>query len=135
MKVNPLVLAILVLLSTTSLFGYLSYQFYQEKGVAQAALFSCQETNKQLGKTIEKQEKELTLQDDISKDLKQKLDEIKQQECAAVQQIMTLPTRQGQGRRDDEINIDSKLPDTIIRLLHQNSLQRTSSSDAGKSSN
>lgn len=121
-----------VFIVLTLFFGYLSYKFYSEKGVVQAALISCQETNSYLGKTIEKQEQEATLKDGIISEYEAKQRQIQNNKCKIVKAISSLPSR----TNNEEINIDSKLPPTLRGLLSEsyNSVQGQVGSDATKPS-
>lgn len=114
------------------LFGYLSYRFYAEQEAAKVALISCQETNSYLGKTIEKKEQEATLRDSVISEYEVKQRKIQNNKCKIVKAISSLPSR----TNNEEINIDSKLPVELKRLLQQShsSVSGQASSDATKSS-
>lgn len=135
MKVNPLVLLFLVSVGLNGLFGYLSYKFHSEGETTKVALSSCQETNTYLGRSIEKQKKEADVHDMVVSEFQQKQQEIHKQQCKIVEQITLLPKSTTQGKQNDEIDIDSKLPITIIGLLREShySLQGTSGSNASES--
>lgn len=133
MQINPFILAILVLLSSNGLFGYLSYKFYREKGFAEAALISCQRDNNNMEKVLVKQQKELEDLDTLLAVYQQKQKELQQKQCDTITQIIRLPSKGNQ----DEVDIDAHLPDGLTRLLREgyNSLQGSSNSNATESSN
>lgn len=123
---------VVVFFALSCFFGYLSYTFYEEKGVVQTALISCQESNRSLGKTIEKQEQEATLRDSVISEYESKQRQIQNNKCKIVKAISSLPSR----TNNEEINIDSKLPVELKRLLQQShdSVSGQAGSDATKPS-
>lgn len=124
------VISISILLNC--LFGYLSYKFYAEQEAAQVALISCQESNRSLGKTIEKQEQEAILRDSVISEYEAKQRQIQNNKCKIVKAIYSLPSKVN----NEEINIDSKLPVELKRLLQQShdSVSGQAGSDATKPS-
>lgn len=123
---------VVVFFALSCFFGYLSYTFYEEKGVVQTALISCQESNRSLGKTIEKQEQEAALRDSVLSEYEAKQQQIQNAKCKSLRAISNLPSR----ANNEEINIDSKLPVELKRLLQQpvSGLSGKVGSDAGKPS-
>lgn len=135
MKVSTYILLFSIVLNL--IFSYLSYKFYADRQVVEVALISCQETNRSLGKTVEKQEKELTLQDSITSEYQQKQQEIRKEECHIVEAISKLPSKTHRDETNEEVNIDAKLPDSLAGMLRESygGLQRSTGSDATKSPN
>lgn len=137
---NKLLLFICLLLLSFSLgFGYLSYSFSKQIGALDESLNSCTSINRSLVLDVEKATKACLIADSVVGESIAKhkaLDESKEE---IVEKINSLPTSkpenlledvsgsantlQQEGERDEEpsilLDIDSKLPDSLIRLLKE----------------
>lgn len=107
--------------------AYLSYSFYGSKTQAQDALRGVQSTLSSLQSSYDKQSKACLVADNISVELQQENKKIEEEKEGLLDSIDKLPakshpgTNVSQTRTDvnEEIDIDAKLPDSIISLSKQ----------------
>lgn len=132
---KPLILALLVSLSFNGLFGYLSYSFYSDKAVAESQLDQAKGANKSLQESLDKKDTACLITDTIISEYQEEKQEIvkeKDRDLNAIDKMMTLPvlTENKQKRQENAkeqkgvegnsvINLDSKLPDDLVRLLSE----------------
>jgi len=117
---------IVVLLSLTSLFGYLSYTFYSDKATLKADVDRLVKANATLVSDVEKATKSCLIVDEINrkKDEEQKaLDEKKER---VVKQIDTLEQKPKAIKKEtvnetqsNEVDIDAPLPNELVELLNE----------------
>ena len=107
------------------LFGYLSYQFYSEKSVAQTTLSVCQEANASLDELIKNFQKEKVISERIISDYENGLKTISDKQCEAVTKIDRIPSNKllvkkeniNDKTQSDEVDIDGKLPSSLVSVL------------------
>lgn len=106
------------------LFGYLSYQFYSEKSVAQTTLSVCQEANASLDEQIKNFQKEKVISERIISDYENGLKIISDKQCEAVTKIDRIPSNKlvkkeniNDKTQSGEVDIDGKLPSSLISVL------------------
>lgn len=126
---KPIILALLVLFSFCSLFGYLSYKFYGQKTKAEAELAQAVQINANLQNSLVKKEQECKITDSLVSEWQKEKDASNKQKDSDIQKIDKLPsvaskkpdkaTPQNvvQEGKQNEINIDDKLPDSLISVL------------------
>lgn len=120
------IITIVVLLSLTSLFGYLSYTFYSDKATLKADVDRLAKANATLVSDVEKATKSCLIVDEINrkKDEEQKaLDEKKE---GIVKQIDVLEQKPKAIKKEtvnetqsDEVDIDAPLPNELVELLNE----------------
>lgn len=120
------IVTIVVLLSLTSLFGYLSYSFYSDKAVLKADVDRLVKANATLVSDVEKATKSCLIVDEINrkKDEEQKaLDEKKEW---IVKQIDSIPKKSHTTTKEPSdveetnvVDIDGVLPLDLQRMLQQ----------------
>jgi hypothetical protein len=132
---KPLILALLVSLSFNGLFGYLSYSFYSDKAVAESQLDQAKGANKSLQESLDKKDKACLITDAIVSEYQEEKQENvkeKDKDLNAIDKMMASPVpvenkqkrqenaKEQKGVEDNSvINLDSKLPDDLVRLLSQ----------------
>ena len=104
--------------------GYLSYQFYSEKSVAQTTLSVCQEANTSLDEQIKNFQKEKVISERIISDYENGLKDISDKQCEAVAKIDRIPSNKlikkeniNEKTQSDEVDIDGKLPSSLVSVL------------------
>ena len=143
---KPLILALFVSLSLNGLFGYLSYHFYEATAKAVASLEVALEANKELDKSILKQDTACKIADDVSTESQKeqkKLELSKQETLVKIDKLpasdvppRVLPQKTKDKAKINEeipyVNIDGKLPPSLVSLLDESyySLQGAGGSDA-----
>jgi len=128
------IIIIVVLLSLTSLFGYLSYSFYSDKATLKADVDRLVKANATLVSDVEKATKSCLIVDEINrkKDEEQKaLDEKKE---GIVKQIDSIPKKSNATTKESSdveetnvVDIDGVLPLDLQRMLneaHRSAIQR-----------
>lgn len=138
---KPLILALFVSLSLNGLFGYLSYHFYGATAKAVVSLDLALDANKELDKSILKQETACKIADTISSEnqLEQKKLQLTAQErLAKIDNLSAddVPSRlENKAKINEEnlyVNLDGKLPPSLVELLSESyhNLQRQGGSHA-----
>jgi len=120
------IIIIVVLLSLTSLFGYLSYSFYSDKATLKADVDRLVKVNATLVSDVEKATKSCLIVDEINrkKDEEQKaLDEKKE---GIVKQIDSIPKKSHTTTKESSdveetnvVDIDGVLPLDLQRMLNE----------------
>lgn len=127
---KPLLILLLVSLSFSSLFGYLSYKFYGDKQEALMQLEIVKKSNLSLEQSLKKEEAACKIIDKINTELKE--ESLKEQETASkeIEEIDKLPAvkkapfaanKAAEERElkdeDNVVDVDGKLPDSLRRVL------------------
>lgn len=139
------IIIIAVLLSLTSLFGYLSYTFYSDKATLKADVDRLVKANATLVSDVEKATKSCLIVDEINTENIQEQKEIDTKKEELVEKVDSLPSlpncpsiqskapkkatdKESSYVEDSAVLLDSRLPDELIKLLQQsyNSVQEQS---------
>ena len=134
------IIIIAVLLSLTSLFGYLSYSFYSDKATLKADVDRLVKANATLVSDVEKATKSCLIVDEINRkhnEEQKALDEKKEELVEKVDSLPSIQSKAPKKATDKEssyvedggvVHLDSRLPDELIKLLQQsyNSVQEQS---------
>ena len=128
---KPLILALLVSLSLNGLFGYLSYAFYSSKQGLKAELVQCQASSVSLEKSMENHKEICKIQDSISAEWKKEEQQVEKDVDASVAEIdkmiikspHTTSNVEEHNEKDSTLNLDSKLPDSLVRMLSEHCLR------------
>lgn len=134
MTLTKILSGLVLVLLALCLFLSISLKYSkQENEQLKADIVSAQEVNDSLVKQVEKQAKEKEDTDALIADYQRKQALLSHKTCQIVKAISTLPPK----ANNEEIDIDSKLPPSIVWMLKQSydSLQRQGSSDAYEPSN
>lgn len=125
---KPIILVLLVLFSFSCLFGYLSYSFYGQKTKAKAELAQAVQINANLQNYLVKKEQECKIADSLVSEWQEEKDASDKQKDSDVQKIDSIPKKPTkaaspnvaqEGKQNEEIDIDGKLPDALRLLLQQ----------------
>ena len=134
MLIKSLGVALLLsLLANAGLFAYLSVVQGQKKAI-QGELTLCQGAVKQASESLEKEQKKCKIQEDIVTDLSKeqqslekdtddvisKIDLIRIQSPVILKEQVTSPK---ESEQSVQISIDSKLPDSLARMLSEHCLR------------
>ena len=134
---KQLLLILLVSLALNGLFGYLSYHFYGVKQSLKAELVQCQASNSSLEKSVENHKEICKIQDSISAEWKKEEQQVEKDMDNSVAEIdkiilksprNTASSLEEQNEKDSTIDLDSKLPDSLVRVLSENCLRAKGSS-------
>ena len=134
---RPLILILLVSLALNGLFGYLSYAFYSSKQALKSELIQCQASNTSLEKSVENHKEICKIQDSISTEWKKEEQRVEKDVDNSVDEIDKMITKtqsnttsnvEEQNEKDSTIDLDSKLPDSLVRMLSENCLRAKGSS-------
>jgi len=134
------IITIVVLLSLTSLFGYLSYSFYGDRSTLKADVDRLVKANATLVSDVEKASKSCLIVDEINRkhnEEQKALDEKKEELVEKVDSLLSIQSKAPKKATDKEssyvedggvVHLDSRLPDELIKLLQQsyNSVQEQS---------
>ena len=129
---KPLILALLVSISLNITFGYLSYSFYSDKAVAEVALNTAVNANKDLKESLDKKDTACKITDAIVSDYTKEKQEIVKETDSVLNEIDKLrsvptqveskPKRQENVKeqtKDAPVSLDARLGDDIKRVLSQ----------------
>jgi hypothetical protein len=129
---KPLILVLLVSISLNCLFGYLSYSFYSDKAVAEAALSTAVNAKKDLKESLDKKETACKITDAIVSEYTKEKQEIVKETDGVLSDIDKLPSmpvqvesspkRQENAKeqtKDAPVSLDARLGDDIKRVLSQ----------------
>ena len=133
---KPLILTLLISLSLNGLFGYLSYHFYGVKQGLKAELVQCQASSVSLEKSMENHKEICKIQDSISAEWKKEEQHVEKDVDNSVAEIdkmiskshSTTSNVEEHNEKDSTINLDAKLPDSLVRMLSENCLRAKGSS-------
>ena len=127
---KPLILALFVSISFNITFGYLSYSFYSDKAVAEAALDTAVDANKDLKESLDKKETACKITDTIVSEYTKEKQEIVKETDGVLNDIDKLPSmpvqveskskrQENVKEQSDVVSLDDKLSDDLVRLLSE----------------
>lgn len=121
---NSITLYLILGLSASTLgFGYLSYHFYGDKVEAESALVQVIDANTELTKSLNLQVKSCEISDTITSEYQSEKQVQQDKTQTDISKIDTLPKKtQAPSNEINDINMDSKLPDNLVRLLSESCL-------------
>ena len=137
MLIKSLGVALLLsLLANVGLFAYLSVVQGQKKAI-QGELTLCQGVVKQTSESLEKEQKKCKIQEDIVTDLSKeqqslerdtddvisKIDLMRIQSPVILKEQVVRHTSPKESEQSVQISIDSKLPDSLVRMLSEHCLR------------
>ena len=137
MLIKSLGIALLLsLLANAGLFAYLSVVQGQKKAI-QGELTLCQGVVKQTSESLEKEQKKCKIQEDIVTDLSKeqqslekdtydvisKIDLMRAQPTVILREQVVRHTSPKESEQSVQISIDSKLPDSLVRMLSEHCLR------------
>ena len=132
---KQLLLFLIVSLSLNGLFGYLSYHFYGVKQGLKAELVQCQASSVSLEKSMENHKEICKIQDSISAECKKEEQQVEKDVDASVAEIDKMIIKSHttsnvgeHNEKDSTLNLDTKLPDSLVRVLSENCLRAKGSS-------
>ena len=114
---------IVVLLVLCGLFGALSYHFYGDKVEAESALVSAIDANTELQKSLNLLDLSCKIDNKVVSDYQAEKQVQQDKLQVTVSKIDSIPKKasvQLQVKQDAEIDIDSPLPDSLVKLLREN---------------
>ena len=118
LSTKPLLITCFVLLSLTSLFAYLSYSFYGDLKKAEQSYTLALNANKQLEKSLDKQQMLCKKVDDIAVEFKEEEKKIEQNTEKHIEKIDSLSSPSREVSKH-EIDIDSELPLALHCVLSE----------------
>jgi hypothetical protein len=112
------------------MFGYLSYSFYSDKAVAESALNTAVNVNKDLKESLDRKDTACKITDTIVSEYTKEKQEIVKEADGVLNAIDKLPSVPSQveskpKRQDnvkeqvDVVSLDDKLPADLVRLLSE----------------
>ena len=127
---------LLSLLANAGLYAYLSVVQGQKKAI-QGELTLCQGVVKQTSESLEKEQKKCKIQEDIVTDLSKeqqslekdtydvisKIDLMRAQPTVILREQVVRHTSPKESEQSVQISIDSKLPDSLVRMLSEHCLR------------
>ena len=137
MLIKSLGIALLLsLLANAGLYAYLSVVQGQKKAI-QGELTLCQGVVKQTSESLEKEQKKCKIQEDIVTDLSKeqqslekdtydvisKIDLMRAQPTVILREQVVRHTSPKESEQSVQISIDSKLPDSLVRMLSEHCLR------------
>ena len=130
-----LIRILLVSLALNGLFGYLSYHFYGVKQGLKTELVQCQASTIFLEKSMENHKEICKIQDSISAEWKKEEQQVEKDVDDSVAEIdkmviksHTTSNAEEHNEKDSTLNLDTKLPDSLVRVLSENCLRAKGSS-------
>jgi transketolase len=129
---NILIGALLFFICSTGIFGYISYDLSEQKGAAVQALHEAQDRLADSEKSLNLQIKSCEISDSVTSEYQAEKQVMQGKVQDTVSKIDSLPKKAPQVNQDAEIDIDSKLPVDLQRMLSEaiNSHQGSSANDA-----
>ena len=120
------IIIIAVLLSLTSLFGYLSYSFYSDKAVLKADVDRLVKANTTLVSDVEKATKSCLIVDEINRKHNEEQKALDEKKEGVVKQIDSIPKKSNPTTKESSdveetnvVDIDGMLPLDLQRMLQQ----------------
>jgi hypothetical protein len=120
------IITIVVLLSLTSLFGYLSYSFYSDKATLKADVDRLVKTNATLVSDVEKATKSCLIVDEINRKHNEEQKVLNEKKEGVVKQIDSIPKKSNPTTKESSdveetnvVDIDGVLPLDLQRMLQQ----------------
>lgn len=131
---KPLILTLLASLTLNVLFGYMSYAFYGQKQVIKEKLIQCEGHTLSLKASLEREKKLCLIQDTLvtewmkeeqqaEKDTQESLSKIDRMLTTPVIRNGISPNAEGQNEKASTIDLDSKLPTDLVRVLSEDCLR------------
>jgi hypothetical protein len=128
------IIIIAVLLSLTSLFGYLSYSFYSDKATLKADVDRLVKANATLVSDVEKATKSCLIVDEINSKHNEEQKALDEKKEEIVKQIDSIPKKSNPTTKESSdveetnvVDIDGVLPLDLQRMLneaHRSAIQR-----------
>lgn len=128
------IIVIVVLLSLTSLFGYLSYSFYSDKATLKADVDRLVKANATLVSDVEKATKSCLIVDEINRKHNEEQKALDEKKEGIVKQIDSIPKKSNPTTKESSdveetnvVDIDGVLPLDLQRMLneaHRSAIQR-----------
>lgn len=136
---KPLILILLSSLALNVLFGYMSYAFYGQKQVIKEKLIQCEGHTLSLKASLEREKKLCLIQDALvtewtkeeqqaEKDTQESLSKIDRMLIAPAIRNNISSSVEEHNEKDSTIDLDSKLPDSLVRMLSEDCLRAKGSS-------
>lgn len=123
---NIILGALLFFICSTGIFGYVSYQLSEQKGMAVQALQEAQDRLADSEKSLNLQIKSCEISDSVTSEYQAEKQVMQGKVQATISKIESLPKKasviQVTPNEINDVNIDSKLPDSIISLLRESCL-------------
>jgi len=120
------IIIIVVLLSLTSLFGYLSYTFYSDKATLKADVDRLVKANESLVSDVEKATKSCLIVDEINRKHNEEQKVLDEKKEGVVKQIDALEQKPKAIKKEavnetqsNEVDIDAPLPNELVELLNE----------------
>lgn len=137
---KPLILALFVSLPLNGLFGYLSYNFYSKKAVAEINLEVCKKANKSLEESADKADKTCKVGDSMASEFKREEQALEADRDGILKQLDSLivatkqdvkkiaPKEATVNEESNVAGVDDMLPDSI-RVLTESACNRVQGKD------
>lgn len=122
---TPITFYIILGLSISTLgFGYLSYKFHADKAIAAHALKESKETIAEYEKSLNLKHLSCEISDKVTNEYQAEKQAQQNKVQTTISKIDALPQKPTQATPNEinDINIDSKLPDSVISLLRESCL-------------
>lgn len=118
---NILIGALLFFICSTGIFGYISYDLSEQKGAAVQALHETQDRLADSEKSLNLKHLSCEISDKVTNEYQTEKQVQQDKVQATVSKIDALPNKPIQAAPNEinDINIDSKLPDSVISLLRE----------------
>jgi len=120
------IITVVVLLSLTSLFGYLSYSFYSDKATLKADVDRLAKANESLVSDVEKATKSCLIVDEINRKHNEEQKALDEKKEGVVKQIDSIPKKSHTTTKESSdveetnvVDIDGVLPLDLQRMLQQ----------------
>lgn len=122
---NILIGALLFFICSTGIFGYVSYELSEQKGMAVQALQEAQDRLLDSEKSLNLQIKSCEISDSVTSEYQAEKQVQQDKVNTTVSKIDSLPKKaqeQPQVKQNEEIDIDSALPSELVRMLSESCL-------------
>lgn len=129
---NIILGALLFFICSTGIFGYVSYQLSEQKGMAVQALHEAQDRLADSEKSLNLQIKSCEISDSVVSEYQAEKQVMQGKVQTTISKIDSLPKKAPQVSQNAEIDIDSKLPADLQRVLSEaiNNYQGSAANDA-----
>lgn len=122
---NILIGALLFFICSTGIFGYVSYELSEQKGMAVQALQEAQDRLLDSEKSLNLQIKSCEISDSVTSEYQTEKQVQQDKTQATISKIESIPKKaqvQSQVKQNEEIDIDSALPSELVRMLSESCL-------------
>jgi len=120
---NILIGALLFFICSTGIFGYVSYDLSEQKGMAVQALQEAQDRLLESEKSLKLQLKSCEISDSVTSEYQSDKQAQQDKVTTTISKVDSLPKKTTQQvNQDAEIDIDSKLPADLKRVLSESCL-------------